>query len=344
MKFVALLSLLIGAGLWSGAGEAATMRVLACGGCSPLQEEQKALAASGRGFLFVYNIANNRIRKFEIVVTREDGMASQETAKARAAATRIVATNDTAESGNGTNATIVRELWEYAVDPPVKRLFDTLVSVETRLPGVMTGQRSIEVPIRNIGLTPGPLGPRPHDPRDIAWYSGSPRGAAFNDFMDRVRDQLSEVSSTERISDELSDAVHGFHGQTRGVSVSAGTDSIGVDLNWERIAPTIELKLCDDAGNCVTITVKKEGNYVQTTYEGATDKYNVSLPSEGQAPMRMTWRTREGADSYANWLRSQRHGTIDYVGGSQAGCGFGYLLACVRIEGTTMLACQVHCR
>ena len=355
MKSGTLLCLLFGAGLWSGASEAATMRVLACNNCSPLQEEQKALAGQHRGFLFVANVTNKRIRKFEIAVwvdglssgTTDGGSGKIDDAKARlkANATKIGETTDRAEgTTQAPDANATRELWEHAVDDNVRRIFDTIVSVEARVPGVVSGQRAIEAPIRGIGLTAGSIGPRPHDPREIAWYSGSPRGAAYNDFMDRLRGQIADRSATERISPELADLVHGIQGQMRGASISVGTDSAAFDISWERVAPTVELKLCDDDGNCVTIIVKKEGNYVQTTYEGATDRYNVSLPTEQQTPMRLTWRQGDGVNAYANWLRSQRHGTIDYVGGSQAGCGFGYVLACVRIEGSTMLACQVHCR
>ncbi|HJU39726.1 MAG TPA: hypothetical protein VJ724_09150, partial [Tahibacter sp.] len=248
---------------------------------------------------------------------------------------------------DATKAAVTREVWEYDVDATVKRVFDAIVRVETRLPGVLSGQRAIEVPIGNIGLTPGDLGPRPHDPRDIAWYSSNPRGAPFNDFMDRIKDQLSDVSATERISPELADAVHGIQGQTRGISVSVGTDAAAVDISWERIAPTLELKLCGNDGSCVTVIVKKEGNYVQVTYEGVTDRHNVSLPTREQARgMDLEWRAngREGADAYAQWLRSRRLGTVEYLGGSQTGCQTGYILSCVRIEGTSMLACQLHCR
>ncbi|MDC8014372.1 hypothetical protein [Tahibacter soli] len=347
MKSATLWSLLFGAGLWSGASEAVTLRSLACNGCSPLQEEQKALASVNRGYLFVYNVANKRIRKFEVVLMASDKTADPADAKARAGATRVAATDEPAAEAESTLGTVTRELWEYAVDAPVKRIFDNIVSVENRVPGVLSGQRALEVPIRNIGLTPGDLGPRPHDPRDIAWYSSGPRGAPYNDFMDRVRDQLSDPAATERISDELADAVHGIQGQTRGVSVAVGTDSIGVDISWERIAPQLELKLCDDNGSCVTLIVKKEGNYVQVTYEGVTDKHNVSLPTREQARgMDLEWRAsgREGANAYANWLRTRRLGTVEYMGSSQTGCQTGYILSCVRIEGTTMLACQLHCR
>ena len=348
MKSVALWSLLLGAGLWSGTSEAVTLRSLACNGCSPLQEEQKALAGTYRGYVFVYNVANNRIRKFEIVVMADDSLKSADTTKARveSGASRIATTTEAAPA-DGTTATVTREAWEHAVDATVKRVFDAIVRVETRLPGVLSGNRAIEVPIGSIGLTPGDLGPRPHDPRDIAWYSSSPRGAAYNDFMDRIKDQLSDVSATERISPELADAVHGIQGQTRGISVSLGTDSAAVDISWERIAPTVELKLCSTDGTCVTVIVKKEGSYVQVTYEGVTDRHNVSLPTREQArTLDLEWRAngREGANAYALWLRSRRLGTVEYLGGSQTGCQTGYILACVRIEGTAMLACQLHCR
>lgn len=349
MKLSALFALVLGAALWSGTSEAA-VRAFACNGCSPLQEEQKALGAQYRGYLFVYNIANNRIRKFEIVVMANGtlGTSPARTAQPKGAV-RVVSTDEpvegaVVEAGAGT---VTRELWEHSVDASVKRLFDTLVSVEARVPGVLAGQRSIEVPIRNIGLTPGPLGPRPHDPREIAWFSGSPRGWGYNEFMNRLRDQLSSASSTERISDELSDFVHGFQGQTSGVSVSVGTDAASVGVDWERIAPTIELKLCDSEGNCVNVVVRKEGNYVQVTYEDTTDRHGVSLPNEQQARgVSLEWRQngRDGATGYADWLSAQGRGRIDYVGGSQSGCVRGYILSCVRIEGTTMLACQMHCR
>ena len=353
-----LLCILFVAGFWSGASEAATMRVLACNGCSPLQEEQKALAGQNRGFLFVANVTNKRVRKFEIVVW-VDGLqggatnggktqADDARFRAKAEATKIGETTEPAEGSTAAaNPNVTRELWEYPVDDNIKRIFDTIVSVEARAPGVVSGQRGIQAPVRNIGLTPGDIGPRPHDPRDIAWHSGSPRGAAYNDFMERLRGQISDRSSTERISPELADVVHGIQGLLRGASISVGTDAASFDINWERISPTVELKLCDDDGNCVTLVIKKEGNYVQVTYEGVTDKFNVSLPNKEQArTMELDWtRTGlEGANAYANWLRARRLGSVEYIGGSQAGCQFGYILACVRIEGSTMLACQLHCR
>lgn len=359
-KSATLFAVLLGTGMWSGTSDAATMRVLACNGCSPLQEEQKALAGQNRGFLFVANVANKRIRKFEIVVWA-DGLQGGATeagdvkirendgkARTKAKATKIGETTQPAEGATeATNNNVTRELWEYAVDDNIKRIFDTVVSVEARAPGVVSGQRGIEAPIRGIGLTPGDIGPRPHDPREIAWDSSGPRGPAYNDFMERVRGQLSDRSSTERISAELADVVHGIQGLLRGASISVGTDSAAFDISWERISPTVELKLCDDDGNCVTIIVKKEGNYVQVTYEGVADKFNVSLPTREQArSLDMAWRAngREGANAYANWMRNRRLGTVEFMGSSQTGCQLGYVLACVRIEGTTMLACQLHCR
>ena len=362
MKWYTLFALVLGAGLWSGTSEAA-VPAFACNGCSPLQEEQKALGGQPRGYRFVYNIANKRIRKFEAVLMANGNLrAPNASAKAPEGAVRILSTNEPADGGEKTDggakidggATIdagpgaaTRELWEHPVDAGVRRLFDTLVSVETRLPGVTSGQRAIEVPIRNIGLTPGPLGPRAHDPREIAWFSGSPRGYGYNDFMNRLREQLSDRASTERISDELADYVHDFQGQTGGVSVSVGLDAVSAGVSWDRIAPTVELKLCDSEGNCVKVIVKKEGNYVQVTYEDTTDRFGVSLPNEQQARgVSLEWRQngREGANGYADWLSAQGRGRIDYIGGSQQGCQRGYILSCVRIEGTTMLACQIHCR
>ena len=348
LKFVAL-SLLS-----CGAAQAAEIGAFACDGCSPLQEEQKALSRQSRGYLFVYNVAGNRIRKFEIVVFAVDGARISDPAaekfRAVVGARRIDAIDDVIEAPVAGNETarvgVTRELWEYAVDPQVRQVFETIVSVEARLPGVLAGQRSMEVPIRNIGLTPGSLGPRAHDPREIAWFSGSPQGARYNEFMDRLADQLDDAASTERISRELADVLHGIQGQSSGLSVSVGLTSASVGISWERIKPTVELKLCDDEGNCVTVVVKKEGRYVQVTYKDTRDRQGVSLPSEPSSRVALEWRQngREAANAYAQWLRSQNRGRIEYVGGSQSGCQLGYILSCVRIEGTTMLACQLHCR
>lgn len=342
-KYVALTVLVLG----FANGAVAAVRAVECHGCSPLQEEQKALGLSGRGYLFVYNITNNRIRKFEVVLMA-DGRAAA-TAPATKPRGTLVATDNGAAVGDASaqaGGSAVRELWEYAVDAGVQRIFDTIVQAEAQIPGVLTRNRTVEVPIRNIGLVPGPIGPRPHDPRDIAWWSGAPQGSAYNDFMDRLHDQLDDRASAERINATVARVLFDFHGQTRGVGVDVGLDSLSAGVSWERISPLLTIKLCDDAGNCVKVTVKRENGTTQATYEGVVDPYNLTLPTKEQARgMELGWRAngREGANAYATWLRGRGHATVEYVGGQQAGCG-GYILACVRIEGSTMLACQLHCQ
>lgn len=347
LRTVAFATLAIGFANSAAAG----VRALECDGCSPLQEEQKALSAPGRGHLFVYNISGNRIRKFEIILMANGLLSSPTDSKqaqgAKNSAT-LVASDSHTTAGASTEAggNVTRELWEYRVDADVKRIFDAIVHAESQIPGVVARNRSVEVPIRNIGLTPGPIGPRPHDPRDVAWAAGAPQGADYVEFMDRLQDQLGDRASAAGVSPIVAEVLFDIQGQTRGASIEVGNGSIAAGINWERISPSLTIKLCDNQGNCVRVTVKRENGVTQTTYEGVTDTNNVTLPTKDQARgVDLEWRAngREGANAYANWLRDRGRATIEYVGGQQFGCG-GYILSCVRIEGTTMLACQLHCQ
>lgn len=341
MKLYALFALALGAGLWSDV-DAAPTRAVACNACSPMQEEQKALAAQGRGYIFVYNVAGNRIRKFEILVFAGsgNGMSPIDTKRG---GTRIVSTTEPPEGAAPDAAgTVIRELWEDAVDPGVQEIFDSIVTVERQAPGFIEGKNEYVVPIRNIGLTVGTIGPRPFDPRGIAWSAGGGGTNEYDLFMDQLNDRLNSSSSAYAISPLVGRALYSIFFRLSSVSISFSGGGFGLGISFERLSSPIKLKLCDDEGNCVTVSVKMEDGVAKITYEKTNDKYGARLPVEAPSvSTRWPSNGREGANAYAQWLR-RTNAARDILGGNQYGCG-SYVLACTRIEGTTMLACQIHC-
>lgn len=338
MKLYALFAPALVAGLWSNPGEAAT-KAFACNGCSPMQEEQKALASQGRGYLFVYNVAGNRIRKFEIVVFA--GGTNALSPDAKAGGVRIVATDQPPE-GAAAEAGVIRELWEYQVDPGVREIFDAIVAVERQAPGFIEGKNEVNVPIRNIGQTVGTLGPRAFDPREIAWNSGT-RGGEYRQFMNQLTTQLGGSTSAYAVHPEVGRALYGVFFRLGGVGVSFSGGGFGISISFERLKNPLKLKLCDTDGNCVLVKVKIEGDDLELTYEGAFDKFDTPLQTESTAfSMRWLANGREGANAYAQYMRNVHRANVDFTGGNQYGCN-KYVLACTQITGTNLLACQIHC-
>lgn len=335
MKHIALWTAGMLFASWSAAAPAA-VRAVACDGCDAEREQHKALSYEGYGFLFVYNVADRRLRKFEIVAAGTN---------ARPKANRIATSADAVGEQSKPGAAS-RELWEHPADEGVRRIFDAIVEAESRAPGTLAGRRALELPIAAIGTMPDVDPPRTFDPRDVAWFSGTPRGATHNHFEARLKERLADATATGRMSADLARIVHRIKVPSRTVPVAVGVAAPSVGVAWEGVLPSVDLKLCDDARNCVSIVATIDGDAVRIVYGETRDRHNLTLPNAEQARrVDLEWPHdgRDGAVAYAQWLRTEKHASVDDGIGDKAECQ-SYVLTCDRRDGRPSLTCRAHCR
>jgi hypothetical protein len=346
MKLLALFALVLIFAGWSDASHA--VRALECADCSAQQEEDTVKRLGGNGYFFVYNLQQARVRKFLTYLTADDGLAVRESGPRGTGGvevTRYAATpeGDIGERlGNAKAVGWVRVLEEYPVDADVAQIFTAILDVERAAPGVIRGLQRAHVPIGNVGQVPGNLGPRNYDPRLAAW--DYPNAGEFNSFVERMGEMLSTKDSANRLNPTLGKILFGVHAQSKSVNVSVGSGGVSLGVQWERLGPKTLIKVCDDQGNCVHMTLASDGENVYAQFEKVVDASNTTLPAE-TIPLNVRWTERgsQSAAEYAAWLqRLYRGNTLNIVGGS-SGCGTR-ILACTAIPDTTLLACQLSCQ
>lgn len=120
-----------------------TLKALLCDGCMAHEEERRALGEMSNGYLFVYNVDDNRIRKFEVVTAPTPSSTQAASQRDAVGATKVVSEPVDPPAGSKLRP-LVRELWEYPVDENVRKIFDSLVRVESRSPGTLVQGREHE--------------------------------------------------------------------------------------------------------------------------------------------------------------------------------------------------------
>ncbi|UXI66728.1 hypothetical protein [Tahibacter amnicola] len=291
----------------------AAVPALRCEGCTPAQSRQMVLSRPGLGIRFTYGFSNHHVRKFQVML---DGAGKQEdlTPEELAKATRIAV--------------------DMPVDTDVQRLWSLLDQIHTLNPDLIEHGR-VNVDLGDVGVTAGTNGMRPFDISRVAW--DAPRGQEYQRFMQRMRDLLKSQAGTQALNRDLASAIHDFLPGIKGVYIEGGSSGGTVGMSFEGTSETIDLKVCDPAGNCVFL------HYTTGTkslvYDHAEDPSNNVWPSQlDQFPY--TWRFHDRNDAIEFGRNVARHGGGGFTMGLN-NC-FEAVVTCARTS-TNFIGCRVDC-
>jgi hypothetical protein len=265
------------------------------------------------GYAFIYDLAHNIIRKYEVYWDSTCGPQQ---------APQV-------SSGNGANCGSFKAADEVTpVNPGVQNIFNSLHSTWLVNPTLANQARS---EVQNFPLDGNGI---PYDASKIAW--DYPQGVYLS-FYNYIRDHvLGSRANANAFSPGMGDFIFGVSVAVNSVDVGNPPQVLIVHVTFDRQIATVHLMVCNNSGDCVNFDIKVlDGAIDSVTYTGTFDSDNMMLPSQsGQTPGQLNswhWQYGSDADHFAQML-NQRSGVQVPT---RPGCGssFHYGLTVARING-----------
>jgi hypothetical protein len=297
-KFLAISAGVLASVLVPALGVASTLAQMEeCQNCTSTQMLNKA-KHSQIGYVFVYDIPNHIIRKYE---TYMDSTCSQLPAPS-------LSTDNDQRQGDETQCGQFKDgVPAGPVDPDVQEVFDTLFQVWTVNPTLATTMKATYRGSMPIDTTTG----QPFDLPRVAW--DYPQGSYVR-FVETIGGTLQTRNGANSLVPKLGDMMYGVNMGSYGVAI--GIPPLVLDLHWDRNTVTVSLDMCDPSGNCAKFKVVPTGGEPTLTYLGVFDNEQNMWPSmSGTAPGSMTawpFRLLNAADRFISGLRGNGMAIPDF--------------------------------
>lgn len=238
------------------------------------------------GYQFVYDLANNIVRKYDVYL--------DSTCVAPAVVQGGADGGDRmpqVAQGNGprVNCGSFKAADEVSpVDPDVQDIFDSLHSAWVVNPTLVNTGRVIRInPLTN------PRTHQPFDPARIAW--DYPAGN-YEDLRAYLWDQLENRATANDVSAGLGDYIEGVGVAINGVDIGVG---VLVHIALDRMTGTIRIDICNANGDCAKVEVHvNNGAITNITFDGSFDTDNNMYPNANGTPPGQGghWNFGNGAD------------------------------------------------
>lgn len=343
---------MLGAGVWSAAAHA-SIPMISCSDCTPVQEEEKTMLANGSGFVFVHNPDKSRVRKFELYFDVNGEGEKSGTQRlggpdgVEVAAYAIAPDPEDADRvtiGDRVGADYAgwrRVLVEYPVDSDVARIAGVLEATEKELKGVnYSGEFGARVEIRMDALGVSEATFMPFDPREIAW--ATKHEAAEREFTERLAAMVATREGANRLNPLLGKVFYDIRDAAKAARIDIGP-AVETGLTIQGLSTLTLLQVCDDQQRCVRARVDRETLPAKVEFKFAIDRYDVSF-GRGDAPFTLVWGSwnggGEGAREYADWLRKTKNVPVEVL--AHADDDPRYQLTCMTKNGKPPLRCLFH--
>ena len=272
-----------------------------CVNCTQTQMQTMA-QNSPIGFVFIYDLAHNVMRKFDVYMDSSCGSQGVPTSHS---------------GGGGPRCGSFKAAVEMTpVDARVQSTFDALHRVYVGNPSIALNGTATRVGALPVDTATG----HPFDPQDLAWEY--PQGSYIR-FIQSVQTLISTRAGANSFILDLGDDMYDWSISSLDVGGILGAEpGATFSLHWDRATSTQLLLYGNTANDCVMLTVNVSGSgSLSITYQGVVDLHQNLYPSQNGDPPgnQGSWNFRNGGGShFANELRN---GGVFVP--SEPTCGYG---------------------
>lgn len=281
-----------------------------CVNCTQLQMQTMA-KNSPVGLVFIYDLAHNVMRKFDVYMDSTCGV--QPVPQTHSGGGQQVEH----AGGGGTNCGSFKAADEMTpVDTRVQSTFNALYRVYVGNPSIALNGVATRVGALPIDTATG----HAFDPQDLAWQY--PQGSYIR-FIQAIQNQISTKAGANSFIPYLGDDMYDWVISSLDVGGILGAEpGVTFSLHYDR-ATTVRLLLYGNSDNdCVQLTVNiSGGGTLSITYQGVVDLHQNLYPSQNGDPPgnQSSWHFRNGGGPhFANELRN---GGVFVP--SEPTCGYG---------------------
>ena len=292
-----------------------------CVNCSAAQMLAKA-KMSPPGIVFVYDLAHNVVRKFEVFTDstcatgpsiQGGGNGDQET-------------ENLGDKGIACGSFRNADEWT-PVDPDIQSIFDSLHHVWQINPALANTAVATRAD--------PPIDPNTQQPFNLARVAFDYPQASFVRFKELLRDEILVTRN------DANAFIPGLGDEIYGVSVKVNAANVGfpeiiqVSVALDRPSAMIHLDICNANGDCAKVDVKIANGIVEDViYNGVFDAEDQMYPSEsGQQPgglLAWHWQIGPDADHFRQGLL---HNWISVPVRPGCGADFSWKLVVARVNG-----------
>ena len=277
------------------------------------------------GYHFIYDLAHNIIRKFDVYM--DSTCRPTPGGPANQAGDQDPGTD---QAGGGTNCGSFKAADEMTpVDTDVQNIFNSLHSVYMVNPTLANTAKATRT---NVTINPNTG--QPFDLPRAAWDWPSGEGEDLREYLRDV--VLATRTSANNFAPGLGDMIHGVSIRVSNVSIGSPPNVIQVSVALDRSIGVIHIDICNANGDCSKLDVQISNGVVQNvTFNGTYAVDNMQYPSSsGNAPGQGNfWHFGLGTD--ADHFAQQLHNNSGVALPTRPGCGssFHYGITVARVNG-----------
>ncbi|UXI66259.1 hypothetical protein [Tahibacter amnicola] len=295
-----------------------TAYLLHCNNCDPAAELAKARHYPATGLVYVYNLTNHRIRRFDITAHTPDARS-------------------TAPVEQFGDTKYQREYVEAPVDPDVFRIFTAMDSLATRYPEPRP--YSHEIDITALGYVHDETGgTRFYDPVRVAWEA--PDGPLHQEFMAQVRQTMAERSLTVLAHPMIGALVHDIALPSRNVTIATSKGPVKATLGIYGFSTQFVLRFCDAMKNCANVEAVAQEHAYDYQFRGSVSADSHGYPARSDHAMSWQFDHRDEAQRFGERIGDIGGGGLTMK--APPGCRQTYL-SCERQPSRDDIACVAEC-